>query len=170
VLTIRPEKPEDYQQIAEVNTHAFFRPDEADLVDTLRSDGKLVVSLVAVMGERVVGQIAFSPVRLDQMGKPSGAVGLGPMAVLPTHQNQGIGLELIKAGLDACRDAGYEVVVVLGHPGYYPKAGFAPASAYGISCEFDVPDEVFMALELEPGKLDHYRGAACYQPAFRSVS
>ena len=170
MLTIRPEKPENHTQIAEVNTHAFFRPDEADLVDALRSDGKLVVSLIAVMDEMVVGHIAFSPVSLDQMGKSSGAVGLGPMAVLPTYQKQGIGLKLIAAGLDACRNAGYEIVVVLGHAGYYPRAGFGPASAYGISCEFDVPDEVFMVKELAPGKLNQYRGVVRYQPAFRAAS
>jgi putative acetyltransferase len=92
--------------------------------------------------------------------------GLAPMSVLPDHQKQGIGASLVNAGLSLCVSNGYKAVVVLGHPDYYPKFGFTPASTFGIKSEYDVPDEVFMVKELENGALSEYQGVVKYHPLF----
>ena len=128
-----------------------------------------MLSLVAVEDGRVVGHILFSPVTIESGERTFSAVGLAPMAVLPELQHRGVGSQLVKAGLDECRKAGCERVVVLGHPEYYPRFGFVPASRYGIGCEYDVPDEVFMALELREGVLLDCHGIAKYQPEFNEV-
>src|SRR5437762_2911415 len=80
-------------------------------------------------------------------------MGLAPMAVLPREQRRGIGSALVRAGLDRCKQSGFSAAVVLGHPAYYPRFGFTPASRFAIKSEYDVPDEAFMALEFEPGIL-----------------
>lgn len=162
---IRLEKTEDVEAVRGVNEQAFETPSEADLVDRLRPRGKLVASLVAVDGDRIVGHITFSLVSIAANPKLRG-VGLGPMAVLPDVQRQGIGSELARAGLDRCRDLGYDFAVVVGHPEYYPRFGFVPASKYGITCIWEVPEGVFMALELRPQGLAGVIGLAIYEPEF----
>lgn len=162
---IRLEKTEDVMAVRGVNEQAFETPSEADLVDRLRTRGKLVASLVAVDGDRIVGHIAFSLVSITANPKLRG-VGLGPMAVLPSMQRQGIGAELARAGLNRCRDLGYDFTVVVGHPEYYRRFGFMPASKYGITCIWEVPEGVFMALELRPKGLAGVGGLATYEPEF----
>jgi putative acetyltransferase len=110
----------------------------------------------------------FSPVRLDGHAQAR-LMGLAPMAVLPSHQRRSVGSALIRGGLDACRRLGAQAVVVLGHPSYYPRFGFAPADRSGIRCEFDAPDEAFMLLELTPGAVARIEGTARYHPAFRDL-
>ena len=88
------------------------------------------------------------------------------MAVLPDFQRQGIGHRLVTRGLEACRHEGHERVIVLGHPAYYPRFGFRPTEAFGISWEFEVRKEAFMALALTPGALDRCSGIARYLPEF----
>lgn len=88
------------------------------------------------------------------------------MAVLPAHQRKGIGSALVRKGLDQCRIMGCSGAVVLGHPEYYPRFGFVPASRYGIRCEYDVPDEVFMLIEFQPGLLQGVTGQVIYDEAF----
>ncbi len=166
---VRPERSEDAASIRAVNLSAFGQPDEADLVDALRSAGKVTTSLVAAIGERVVGHILFSPVTIVSASGEIPAVGLGPMAVLPDLQRRGIGGVLVEQGLEACRSAAHDLVVVLGHAEYYPRFGFVPASRFGVGCEYDVPDEVFMAIELRPGAFDGVSGTARYAPEFGAV-
>ncbi|HEU4386275.1 MAG TPA: N-acetyltransferase [Blastocatellia bacterium] len=170
-IVIRPEEAQDLAAIHSVNERAFGSPAEADLVDMLRRNGKAVLSLVATAEDSVVGHILFSIVTIDP--DPEGrfrAVGLAPMAVLPERQNRGIGSMLVRDGLSKCRDAGFEAVVVLGHSHYYPRFGFVPASRFGLTSEYDVPDDVFMALELRPGSLKSVRnGIVRYQPEFAAV-
>ena len=93
-------------------------------------------------------------------------MGLAPMAVLPEYQNQGVGSLLVRNGLSECQRAGFDIVVVLGHPRYYPRFGFIPASQKGLSCEYQVPDEAFMVIELRPGALNGMSGLVKYQPEF----
>jgi putative acetyltransferase len=159
---IRRETAADIPAIRRVNELAFGRPNEARLVDALREAATPFLSLVADDGGAIVGHIAFTPVTVG----PAVILGLAPMAVLPGRQHQGIGSELVRAGLDACRDAGFGAVVVLGHPDYYPRFGFEPASRRGVTTEYDVPDPVFMLLELTPGGADALQGVARYHPAF----
>ena len=168
MIIIREESLEDIAAIRQVNEQAFNQPDEAALVDLLRAHGKVSFSLVAVDDDRILGHILFSPVTIEQTAKTVSAIGLAPMAVLPEFQNQGIGSLLVRRGLEECRKAGHDCVVVLGHPEYYPRFGFVPASKYGIKSEFDVRDEVFMVLELYEGALSGCKGTVKYQPEFNA--
>jgi putative acetyltransferase len=91
------------------------------------------------------------------------------MAVLPEFQRRGIGSLLVKAGLAECQHLGYDGVVVLGHPSYYPRFGFIPASRYGIRSEYEAPDEAFMIVALREGVLRDWGGLARYPPEFHAV-
>lgn len=169
MMVIRPEQPEEATAIRHIIQQAFGRLAEATLVDRLRTQGQVIVSLVAERCQLIAGHCLFSPVILETVEQVRRLVGLGPIAVLPALQRQGIGSLLITHGLEYCRNAGYDGVVVLGHPVYYPRFGFVPASRYGIHCEYTVPDDVFMAIELRPGALQRCAGTAKYQPAFKEV-
>src|SRR5262249_41341799 len=126
---------------------------EADIVDAVRSNGATTLSLVALLRGELVGHILFSPVIVHSPKGDFDAVGLGPMAVMPEFQRNGIGSQLVERGLTELRAACHQLVIVLGHAEYYPRFGFAKASAFGIRSEYDVSDDVFMALELTPGVL-----------------
>jgi putative acetyltransferase len=166
---IRDEQPVDYAAIRHVHAHAFGQPQEADLVDALRQAGALLLSLVAVQDQRLVGHIAFSPVTISSDTTTVEALGLGPLGVLPALQRTGIGAQLVTAGLAACRETAYGIVVVLGHPAYYPRFGFTPAQPYGIAWEHGEPTDAFMVYELRPGALAHTRGVVRYRPEFAAV-
>ncbi|MCK4514488.1 MAG: N-acetyltransferase, partial [Spirochaetaceae bacterium] len=119
-MTVRAEEEADWAAVYAVNTSAFETPAEAQLVDALREQAQPVVSLVAEDNGKVVGHIMFSPVSLS--GYPALRVmGLAPMAVAPDYQRKGVGSALIGAGFDRCRQLGFAAVIVLGHPGYYPR-------------------------------------------------
>jgi putative acetyltransferase len=167
-MQIRPEQAEDKAAVRAVNEAAFGTSAEANLVERLHAEASPLVSLVAEEGAAIVGHILFSPVTLS--GIPGLQVmGLAPMAVLPDRQRRGIGSLLVAEGLDACRKLGAAAIVVLGHATYYPRFGFVSASRFGISSDYDVPDEVFMALELKPGTLSGRAGEVRYHEAFSSV-
>lgn len=168
MVHIREERKEDFEGVRRVNEGAFGQPAEADLVDALRSGGAVTVSLVAEVKGLIVGHILFSPVTV-QGADDLKAVGLGPMAVLPEHQRRGIGSLLIRKGLEYCRKAGIQAVVVLGHPDYYPRFGFRCASTWSVRCEFEAPDEAFLAIELTPNALSGKAGMVRYHPAFKTV-
>jgi putative acetyltransferase len=163
-VQIRLELPDDEFAVRETNEQAFGTPAEATLVDRLRGSPDSV-SLVATIASRIVGHVLFTPINIEPPA-PVRVAGLAPMAVRPEHQRSGIGSQLVRAGLDYCRDHGYSAVVVVGHPEFYPRFGFTRASAKGLTCEFPVPDEVFMAIELNPGALAEVRGLVRYRPEF----
>lgn len=168
-IVIRREKPPDIPSIYEVNRQAFGTTEEASLVDALRSRGAVTFSLVAASGEEIVGHILFSQVEIASQGSSFTALGLGPIAVLPEEQRKGIGGRLIVAGLEECRKAGHDVVVVLGEPDYYSRFGFRTSKPYGIRYEQDVPEEYFMVAELRPGALAGRSGIVKYQPEFSGI-
>lgn len=168
-MKIRPEIAADVAQIYEVNRLAFGREDEARLVDALRERGVVICSLVADLDGLIVGHVLFSPATLDDDGRHTTVAALGPVAVLPARQRQGVGDALIRAGLAICRDEGFTAVVVLGHSTYYPRFGFRPSRPLGIRWEHDAPEEAFMVMELVPGALSGYRGIIRYQPEFDGV-
>jgi putative acetyltransferase len=163
--TIRPEALEDRPRIRTVTSRAFGQPDEAALIDALRQEARPFISLVATEHDELVGHISFSPVTIGADSSLD-CLGLAPMAVAPEWQRRGIGWQLVRAGLDACRQHGIGVVVVLGHPEYYPRFGFAAARQKGLACEFAVPDEAFMVLELTHDALRDRSGLVRYHPVF----
>jgi putative acetyltransferase len=165
-IEIRDERPADLQAIRDVHATAFGRGEEGALVDALRANGAAQLSLVGAIGGRVVGHIMFSPV---SAGEVTGS-GLGPMAVVPDCQRRGVGSALIDAGTERLRAAGCPFVVVLGHPAFYPRFGFLPARAHGISCEWDVPDAAFMLLVLDPSVMHGVSGLARYRSEFSGVT
>lgn len=163
-MRVRSEEARDEPRVHAVDVAAFGRSEEATLVRALRAQVRDAISLVAEE-EEVVGHILFTPVTLS--GNPGLRImGLAPMAVLPAHQRKGVGSALVRAGVDRCRAAGFDAIVVLGHPGYYPRFGFVPASRFGVDCEYDVIDDVFMMLALRPGALAGASGTIRYHAAF----
>lgn len=166
-MNIRYEQPGDREIIREVNLQAFETETEANLVDALRNTGVELISLVAEENGEVIGHILFSPVTLSEDLR---IMGLAPMAVLPNWQSRGVGSKLVNAGLQACKKAGYDAVVVLGHADYYPRFGFTPAVNFGIRSEFDVPAEVFLVKELRKGALKGITGTVKYYQAFNEAT
>jgi putative acetyltransferase len=167
-MLIRSEQSKDHVAVRRLNTESFETTAEANLVDALREQAAPLISLVAEDAGEIVGHILFSPVSLP--GYPGlNVMGLAPMAVAQTRQRQGIGSALVRVGLDECKRLGAGAVVVLGHPEYYPRFGFTRSTHFGIGCEYEVPEEVFMAIELEPGYLRGKSGRIRYHPAFGSV-
>ena len=167
-MIIRAEEKKDCAAVRAVNVSAFETALEAKLVDALRAQAQPFISLVAEDKGVVVGHIMFSPVSLS--GHPALQImGLAPMAVSPDRQRAGIGSALVRAGLEQCARVGFGAVVVLGHPAYYPRFGFVPSTRFGIGCEYDVPEDVFMVVELQPGFLRGASGTIRYHAAFSSV-
>jgi putative acetyltransferase len=164
-VQIRAERDEDWAAVRAVNESAFETPAEADLVDVLRERVRPLVSIVAEEGGAIIGHILFSPVVLPAHPELE-IMGLAPMAVVPEHQRNGVGSELVHAGLEACRNLGCGAVVVLGHPRYYPRFGFISASRLGIGCHYEAPEEAFMAIELQSGYLRGASGKVRYHAAF----
>ena len=166
MLDIREERPGDTPHIRHVNQRAFGQDQEANIVDAVRANGGALISLVATTNGRVVGHILYSPASL---GTEARGAALGPMAVLPEYQRQGIGSRLIEAGNGRLRAAGCPFVVVVGHADYYPRFGFRPASAHGLTCEWPVPEDVFMVLVLDHACMNGVSGLVRYRPEFSSV-
>lgn len=167
-MLIRGEEQRDWAAVHALNVSAFETPAEAHLVDALRDQARPLVSVVADDHGAVVGHIMFSPVALS--GQPALRImGLAPMAVAPAHQRQGVGSALVRAGLEQCRQLGCDAVVVVGHPAYYPRFGFSSATRFGIGCEYDVPDDVFMVVELHAGALRGASGTVKYHAVFSTI-
>jgi putative acetyltransferase len=164
-VTIRPEESQDRHAVRHVNETAFCGSTEANLVEALHRERAAAVALVAEVDAEIVGHILFSPVAVEP-ATTKHLVALAPMAVAPQFQRRGIGTLLVREGLARCLAAGTDAVVVLGHPEYYPRFGFRPAHELGLHCEYDVPPDVFMALELLPDALQHLKGLVRYHRAF----
>jgi putative acetyltransferase len=163
LIRIREERPGDGEGVRAVNTAAFGRPVEAQIVDRLRESCADLVSLVAVDNERVVGHILFSPAAVG--GGPEGMC-LAPLAVLPDCQRRGVGTALMERGIEVLRERRCPFAIVYGHPGYYPRFGFERASVHGLSSHLpDVPD-VFMALVLDNTAMAGVRGVVRHRHEF----
>ena len=186
MIHLRPERPEDAAAIREVNRLAFEGDAEAGIVDAIRAAGAAVLSMVAVErpeGEgaepdetasggagRVVAHILYTWVTVTaEDGGEISLLGLAPVAVLPSRQNQGVGTMLVEASLEHLRGEGHSGVVVVGHPDYYTRFGFLPGSRWGLRWEVEAPDGVFMAAELSPGSLAGVHGVARFRPEFGGV-
>ncbi|MEI6171363.1 MAG: N-acetyltransferase, partial [bacterium] len=157
--------------IRRVNTLAFGRPEEADVVDRLRLADAPFISLVAEDGGAIAGHVLFTPATIDGGGRHVGqrvaGMGLAPLAVIPEWQRQGIGSSLVRRGLDLLRADGCPFVIVLGYPEYYARFGFERASVHGLACQWKgVPDEAFMVLIFDSDAVQGVSGIARYRDEF----
>lgn len=162
-MTIRAESPDDHAAIERINidafaNHPFSRQTEHLIVDALRDARALTLSLVAEDGDGVVGHIAFSPALID--GKDLKWFMVGPLAVRPARQSEGIGSQLVRAGVEALRQLGANGCILVGPPGYYQRFGFRHSQALSFE---GVPPEVFLCLPLR-GEIR--QGVATHHPAF----
>ena len=162
LFEIREECPDDLAAIRDVNRRAFGQDQEDNIVDALRANGAALLSLVATLDDRVVAHILYSPATIRDI---TGAA-LGPMAVLPEHQREGIGSKLVSAGNQKLKSCGCPFIIVLGHPTFYPRFGFRRASTLAVKCEWDVADDVVMLLILDETKMQGVSGLVKYRHEF----
>ncbi|HSL45392.1 MAG TPA: N-acetyltransferase [Anaerolineales bacterium] len=169
MTNIRPETPTDIPAINSVNKQAFdSREAEPRLVDAIRKSEGFIpeLSLLAEENNQIIGHILFSRIHMQCENEQLPALALAPMAVLPEYQKQGIGSALVRRGLEECKHLGHAIIIVLGHPAYYPRFGFSSELAKLLECPFGDCGSAWMALELIPGALDGVRGKIIYPPAF----
>jgi putative acetyltransferase len=165
-VLLRPETNGDETGIRAVETEAFERADEAELVDRLRARGRNVLSLVATSEGTIVGHLLLTRVRIDGAPDDRVVLGLAPVAVAAARQRSGIGSRLVRAALEEARERCAAGVVVLGHPEYYPRFGFVPARVLDLFCDYDPDGAAFFVQELVPGGLAGVRGRVAYAPEF----
>ena len=162
---VRTESPADVDAIRALHAASFPTAAEAALVDALRVAGRLAISLVAIEGDSVMGHVGFSPVTVN--GRPLG-LGLAPVAVRLDCRRRGVAAQLIRGGLELCRQAAIGVVVVLGNPRYYARFGFEPGERCGLRDEYAGGD-AFRAIELVPGGAPAGGGLVRYAPEFAAL-
>ena len=162
MIVIREEIKGDRADIFTVHNKAFAGDGEARLVDALRTAHASELSLVAEFDGNLCGHILFSAVTLEVNSLNKKVLGLAPLAVLPSNQNQGVGALLTRSALERCANLGYDAVVVLGSSAYYPRCGFGPAADFGLISEYPVAPEHFMAFELQPHGLEGCGGLTRY--------
>lgn len=169
----RQETQDDFQEVFEINHKAFGQQNEAKLVNALRNNPNVFIpelSIVAAKNNAIIGHILFTKINIKNDDKTlNESLALAPMAVLPEFQKNGIGGQLIRRGLETAKQLGYQSVIVLGHEDYYPKFGFEPAEKWNIKAPFDVPSNVFMAIELVKGSLENISGTVIYPKEFETV-
>jgi putative acetyltransferase len=168
MATIRFERPEDAPRVRHIHEAAFGQPIEANLVERLRSSAG-ALSLVAEDDE-VVGHILFTSVVVECAERQVLGMGLAPMAVLPGRQRLGIGSQLVTRGLELLRERGCPFVVVVGHPEYYPRFGFEPASAHRLASQWEgIPDASYMVSILDARAMVNVSGVARYREEFNEA-
>lgn len=165
-LSIRDETPADASAITGVTVAAFRSMDfsshtEQFIVAALREAGALALSLVAEVDGRMVGHIAFSPVRISD-GTP-GWYGLGPISVLPEFQRQGVGKALMREGLARLKQMNARGCCLVGHPEYYRKFGFR--NPPGLAVEGVLQEYFFALVFQEPLP----QGTVVFHPAFQAT-
>ena len=168
-LELRTERPGDEPSIARIVGTAFDTDGEASLVAALRVGGGLWLSLVGLMEGEIVGHVALSPVEVA--GEPGGGrwLGLGPLAVAPEHQRQGIGSALVRRAVELAQERGASAVFVLGAPHYYGRLGFDAAAPLGWRCIYEAPEPAFRVRRLgDPAQLPP-PGTVLYHTAFDAL-
>lgn len=155
IIQVRQENPEDIRAIDVVHLSAFEGDDEVGLIGALRSSSGYVseLSLVAEFNGRIVGHVMLTKVRLLQGSKNVDILALAPMAVVPSQSHRGIGSELVQAGIEQARQAGYKAIAVVGHPEFYQRFGFEKSSKWGLETNLSVSNDLLTACELKSGTL-----------------
>jgi putative acetyltransferase len=169
MITIRSELPQDANEMFLIYVAAFGRFQEAALVDALRKNHAVLFSLVAVDNGGLVGGVVFSTITLEPPMSNLNLAGLAPLAVLPSYQQQGIGSQLVRAGLQQGQELNLDAVFLVGKPDYYTRFGFVPASDFGIACEFEVPEAYWLVKELRPQVLSGLKALARFRPEFQRL-
>jgi putative acetyltransferase len=171
LISIRAEQPKDIDSIHELNTLIFGQDNEANLVDMLRGGPDFIpaLSLVAIADDTIIGYVLLSRVGIINGDIRHQSLALAPIAVHPQYRKRGIASKLITSALQIARDLDFRSVVVLGHEHYYPKFGFVAASRWGIKAPVEVPDNVFMAMELIPGSLLQVSGTVEFPVEFSTI-
>ncbi len=173
-INIRKEHPSDFSFVSELIRKAFAsleisNHNEDKLVENLRKSAGFTdeLSLIAEVDGRIAGHILFSPVRIENGLQSFKSLVLAPVSVLPEFQKQGIGGALITEGHKKAAECGFSSVILLGHPQYYPRFGYKPASTWGIKTHYNLPsDDVFMAVELTEHALKNVSGMVIFPPEF----
>ena len=163
-MIIRAERAADRPAILQLNRDAFGGGGEAELIERLDADGLIAASLAAEDDGRVAGHILLSWLHLEMDGRQLRGLALAPMAVAPAYQRRGVGSRLVIAAIEAARGLGADAIIVLGHPGFYPRFGFSPQAAAPLAAPFS--GGAFMALSLTPGVLAGRQGSVTYPKAF----
>jgi len=168
-ILIRQECEADFDSVYAVVRSAFetmevASGDEQDLVNRLRKSTAFIpeLSLVAEHDGNIIGHILFTKMKVGTHP----VLALAPVAVLPEYQKQGIGAKLIDEGHRIARELGHSIVILVGHPDYYPRFGYKPAGNFNIQAPFDVPADAFMVLELREGGLKGVSGMIEFAPEF----
>jgi putative acetyltransferase len=169
-MIIRNETVNDFEEVYKLNYLAFGkRKDESELVERIRKSEEFVpeLSIIAEIDNEIVGHLLLSKATVVDYEQIFTVIVLAPIAINPSFQKQGIGSKLIDEGIRRCRVLGFSIILLIGHPSYYPRFGFQPARKYGLELkQFEVPDEVFMVYEVEEGTLQEIKGELKYPKAF----
>ncbi len=167
-IRIRAERPDDREAVYDINAAAFPTETEARLVDHMRALGGPTVSLVAEDDDGVLGHALFTAVTVNagERDADAGLMALGPLAVRPERQRDGIGGRLVQSGVEACKAAGAAAVFVLGPAEFYPRFGFEPAQDRGFFFRNRQFDPHFFVLPLKPAALEGLSGEVVYAPVF----
>ena len=172
---IRQERESDYELTEKVVKTAFASADQSDqnehkLVSRIRQSDAFILELSLVAARKdndeILGHILLSKILIDSGNQKTESLALAPVSVLPDYQNKGIGKYLIKRVLEKAKGLGFQSVIVLGHPEYYPKFGFKKSALWQIKAPFEVPEEALMAIELQKGSLDNVSGVIEYLSVF----
>jgi len=165
-LKIRAATESDLNDVLHVEKTAFGKdegPVIVDLVNGLLNDPSAfpLLSLIAFENDQAVGHILFTKARLTESNASISAAILAPLAVIPKAQSQGVGGQLIEEGLQRLSKSGVDLVLVLGHPDYYPRHGFVPAGALGFEAPFPIPvshADAWMVQALRSGLIGNVSG------------
>ncbi|MNO38919.1 hypothetical protein D3C76_290370 [compost metagenome] len=167
-MNIRTETEKDFEEVYKLNFLAFNnREDESKLIERIRASEEFIpeLSMVAELDNEIVGHILLSRATVEENEKRHTVIVLAPIAVKPNYQKRGIGAMLIKEGISRCRALGFSIILLIGHPTYYPRLGFQPARRLGLELkQFEVPDDVFMVYEVD--KLHGIQGELKYPKSF----